>query len=140
MHINIMPVVACAVLSMVLGFVWYGPLFGKKWMSLMKHDGDMSEEKKKEMMRGMQTLYLTQFILTLFQVYVLSWYVTILTGISSGVHTAFSIWIAFIVPTVAGACMWNNESRKTAWTRFLIQAGYQLVAFIMFGYILGMWK
>ena len=43
------------------------------------------------------------------------------------------------MPTVAGAAMWNNDSAKISWARFMIQAGYQLVLFVMFGLILGAW-
>ena len=124
---------------MVLGFVWYGPLFGKKWMSITGAD-KVDMERRKEMMKGVWKLYLTQFVLALFEAYVLLWYITSLGGVSSGVHTAFSIWTAFIIPTLAASCMWNNESGKVSWARFLIQGGYQLVLFVIFGLILGMWK
>jgi hypothetical protein len=73
-------------------------------------------------------------------VWVLAWYIGTLSGVSSGVHTAFSVWIAFVMPTVAAASMWNNDSGKVSWARFLIQAGYQLVLFILVGFILGIWK
>jgi hypothetical protein len=48
--------------------------------------------------------------------------------------------VAFVMPIIAGTAMWNNDSKKIAWTRFLIQSGYQLVIFIIFGLILGFWK
>jgi len=28
-HINIWAILACGVASLVIGFIWYGPLFGK---------------------------------------------------------------------------------------------------------------
>jgi hypothetical protein len=102
--------------------------------------GDMSAEDREKMRKSATKLYVLQFLITLFQVYVLSWYVGILSGVSSPIYTTFLIWIAFLVPTIAGVSMWNGDSTKTSWTRFLIQAGYQLILFIMFGIILGMWK
>ena len=81
-------------------------------------------------------LYSTQFIITLFELYVLAWYVGTLSGISSGIHTAFSLWLAFIVPTLVGSAMWGGDTKKVAWNRFLIQAGYQFVLFILAGFIL----
>ena len=36
MHINYAAVVAAVVASFLFGWLWYGPLFGKKWASLMK--------------------------------------------------------------------------------------------------------
>ncbi|HTE48599.1 MAG TPA: DUF1761 domain-containing protein [Candidatus Paceibacterota bacterium] len=138
MVINFFAVLVCAVLSLVIGFIWYGPLFGKKWMAMMGAD-KLSEEQKKEKMKGMWKLYLTQFLLVLFQMYVLSWYIGTLSDISSGVHTAFSVWIAFIIPTLASASMWSGDSKKVAWSKFLIQAGYNLVLFLICGHILGVW-
>ena len=34
--------------------------------------------------------------------------------------------------------MWNND-KKDAWARFLIQAEYQLVVFLIFGALLAYW-
>jgi len=135
---NYVAILVCAVLAMALGFVWYGPLFGKKWMEISGMD-KVDAERRKEMMRGVWKLYLTQFLLALFQFFVLAWYVGTLEGISGGVHTAFSMWIAFIVPTIASTCMWNNDSAKVSWTKFFIQAGYQLALFLIAGWVLGAW-
>lgn len=136
---NYLAIIVCALLSMGIGFVWFGPLFGKKWMEICGAT-DLDMEKRKEMQRRAMPLYLVQFLLTLFQLMVLAWYINALSGTSSGLHTAFSIWIAFILPTVAGSSMWNNDSSKVKWSRFLIQVGYQLVAFIIFGLILSAWQ
>jgi hypothetical protein len=72
-------------------------------------------------------------------VYVLAFYIAGWTD-ASGVENALWIWAAFVIPTVAGAAMWNNDSAKISWARFLIQGGYQLVLFVMFGLILGYWQ
>ncbi len=139
MEINYLAVLVCAVLSMVIGSIWYGPLFGKKWMQLAKIE-DLSEEKKKEMRKGMWKTYLLQFALSLFQIYVLAWYINTLSDMSSGVHTAFSLFIAFIMPTLAGGSLWNGDSNKDNWTRFWLTFGANLVSFIVYGFVLGMWK
>lgn len=136
--INYWAVLVCAVLSMVLGYIWYGPLFGKKWLEIVGAN-TMDMERRAEMMKGVWKLYITQFLLTLFQVYVLAYYVAGWFEVS-GVENTLWIWAAFIVPTVAGASMWNNDSAKVSWARFLIQGGYQLVLFVMFGLVLGSWK
>src|SRR3989338_8243854 len=137
MEINYWAVLVCGVLAMVLGGVWYGPMFGKKWMEIVCAD-KMDIERRKEMMKGVWKLYLTQFILTLFQVYVLAYYIAGWKE-ASGLENSLWIWAAFIMPTVAGASMWNNDSAKISWARFLIQGGYPLVLFVMFGLILGAW-
>ncbi|MBP7842460.1 DUF1761 domain-containing protein [Candidatus Woesebacteria bacterium] len=132
-----MAILVCAVLSMVIGFVWYGPLFGKKWMELIGSD---PKDKKAiaEMQKSAGPMYLTQFLLTLFQVYVFAYYVKGWSEVS-GIMNGLWIWAAFIMPTIAGSVMWTNEKPRVKKERFLIQSGYQLVLFVVFGYILGAW-
>lgn len=136
--VNYTAILVCAILSMVVGAVWYGPLFGKKWMEIVginPHD----HEALKKAQRGVWKLYVVQFLITLFQVYVLAYYIAGWED-ASGLKNALWIWAAFIMPVVAGTAMWNNDSSKIAWSRFLIQTGYQLIIFVMFGLILGMWR
>jgi hypothetical protein len=84
-------------------------------------------------------LYAVQFVLTLFQVVVLAHLVAD-TNIAGGLERSLWIWAAFIIPTLAGAVMWTNETAKLKWARFLIQGGYQLVLFTVFGLLLQFWK
>lgn len=131
--INYWAILISAVLSMILGFLWYGPLFGQHWMKIVGADW-MDREARKKMQRGAARLYVVQFLLTIFQVTILSRFVA-----DAGFTEAIWIWAGFVMPTIAGSAMWNNDSAKISWARFLIQGGYQLVIFIMFGCILGMW-
>jgi len=137
MIINYWAVLVCAVLAMALGFLWYGPLFGKKWMSIVGV-GPADLAARQKMQQNVWKLYVAQFLLVLFQVWVLAYYIVGWQE-ASGLVNALWIWAAFIMPTVAGAAMWNNDSAKISWARFMIQAGYQLVLFVMFGLILGAW-
>lgn len=136
--VNYLAVLLCAALSMVIGFVWYGPLFGRKWMVIVGADPN-DQERRKQMQKAAGPLYLVQFLLTLFQVYVLAHFIGAWQG-ASGITTALWIYLGFIIPIVAGSAMWNNDTKQVAWARFLIQAGYQLVLFLVFGWVLGMWK
>ena len=45
MNINWLALIAAAILPLVTGFLWYGPLFGKAWMK----ESGMTEEKAKTM-------------------------------------------------------------------------------------------
>jgi hypothetical protein len=137
MAINYLAVVAGAVLSMVLGFVWYGPLFGKKWMEIVGVNADDLEARKK-MQKSAGPLYGVQFVLTLFSVFILAHLVAD-TQTVGGLQRALWIWAAFVIPTLAGASMWTNESGSLKWARFLIQGGYQLVMFAIYGLLLQFW-
>lgn len=138
MTINYLAVIVCSVLAMAIGAVWYGPLFGGVWMRIVGV-GPEDMEARKKMQQGVWRLYITQLILTLFQVWVLAYYIRGWQG-ASGVENALWIWAAFVMPTIAGSAMWNNDSSSISWARFLIQGGYQLVIFVVFGVVLGAWK
>jgi len=127
-----------AMLSMVLGAIWYGPLFGKRWSEIIGTAANDSETREK-MQREAVPLYVTQFALTLFQVLVLAHLVadTLRAG---GIERSLWIWAAFVVPTLAGSVMWTNEPRQQKWARFLIQGGYQMVMFTLYGLLLQFWR
>lgn len=137
MEINYLAVLVCAALSMVIGAVWYGPLFGKKWTEIVGANPD-DLAARKEMQKRAMPLYAIQFLITLFQVTILAFYIKGWQE-ASGLVNALWIWAAFILPTIAAGAMWNNDSAKISWARFLIQGGYQLIVFALFGLILGMW-
>jgi hypothetical protein len=137
MEINYLAVLVSAIFAMIIGALWYGPLFGKKWMEIMGVN-PQDAEAMKHMQKSAKPLYAVQFLLVLFQVYVLAHFIAIWEE-ATGVETALWIWAGFIMPIVAQGAMWNNDPRKVSWTRSLIQAGYQLVLFIVFGLILGLW-
>ena len=137
MDINYSVFAGAAILSMIVGAVWYGPLFGKKWMEIIGATG-VDVEKRKEMQKRAMPLYGIQFALTVLQLYILDHFVKGWTEVN-GIENALWIWLGFVMPTVAGSAMWNNNPTRVKWAQFLIQAGYQLVMFIIFGYMLDMW-
>ena len=133
--INYWAVLGCGVVSMVVGYIWYGPLFGKKWLRLMGvNPEDLA--KCQEMQKAAGPLYGIQFLLSLFTAYVLAHYIAGWKEVS-GVENSLWIWAAFVMPIVAGNALWSNLKNKEKWTMFLLGAGYQLVNFVLFGLILG---
>jgi hypothetical protein len=123
---------------MLIGAIWYGPVFGKKWLEIAGVNANDLEARKK-MQKTAGPLYLIQFLLTLFQVLVLAHLVAD-TNRAGGLERSLWIWAAFIIPTLAGAVMWTNESGRLKWARFFIQGGYQLILFVVFGLLLQFWK
>jgi hypothetical protein len=138
MTINYLAVLVCGVVSMAIGFVWYGPLFGKAWMKLMGAE-HMSTEQKKEMKDKMGIMYLIQFVLSLITAGVLDYYILNLKGIVA-VNFALALWFGFVMTTEAGAALWSGKSRKDATRMFLISTSGHFVTFIVLALILSAWK
>jgi hypothetical protein len=137
--INYWAVLVCGVLSMVTGAIWYGPLFGKKWTEIVGATNQDLETRKK-MQKEAGPLYIAQFVLSLLQLFILANFIFFVGLSEYSLGTALFIWLGFVMPTIAGSAMWNNDSSKIKWARFLIQSGYQLLCFVIFGFVLGVWR
>ncbi len=133
--INYLAVLACAVASMVIGFVWYGPLFGKKWMKL---SGINPESGKKS---GMSASYALMFVGSLVMAYVLAhalvFAATYLkaSGVSAGLTAGFWNWLGFIAPVTLGSVLWE----KKPWSLWILNNAYQLLTLLVMGIILSLW-
>lgn len=94
-------VIGATVSSMVLGFLWYGPLFGKQWMKL---SGMTAEQLSGAKARGMGKLYAVAAVGSLATSYVLahalvfaSAYLNV-TGVPAGLTAGFWNWLGFGSP------------------------------------------
>lgn len=147
MVINWWAIIVGAISVNVLGFIWYGSIFGKVWGSIigMPTASEMSEKDNKDFQKKMTPLYFLNFLLSIWTAYVISFYVAGWTDAGStlilnGVMNAFWLWIGFLIPVLAGNAMWSGKSRKDSWRMFLLTAGYYLFSFIILGAIIGGWK
>jgi hypothetical protein len=102
MDINYWAVLSCALLSLVLGFVWYGPLFGRKWIEINELSSD-DLAKREAMQKEAGPLYVVQFVLSLLQIYILAHFVKGWSDVS-GVESALWIWLGFVMPNGGRAC------------------------------------
>lgn len=137
--INYLAVVIAAVASMVLGFLWYGPLFGKQWAKLMGwSEKDMATMKAKG---GMGKLYFIQALGSLIMSYVLAHALifagkyTNTSGISAGLMVGFFNWLGFIAPVTLGSVLWEGKS----WKLWFLNNAYYLVTLSVMGVILSYW-
>ena len=137
--VNYLAVLIAAVSSIVLGFLWYGPLFGKQWAKLMGwSEKDMETMKAKG---GMGKLYALQALGSLVMSFVLAHALvfaskyTNTSGISAGLMTGFWNWIGFIAPVSLGSVLWEGKS----WKLWLLNNAYYLVTLSVMGIILSNW-
>ena len=133
---NYWAILVSAIASMIIGSIWYGPLFGKKFMEAMGMN-EWSPEKKVEMKKSMGISYVGQFVLSLIMFFVLSWYITtsIHTGIVGGMANAFGLWLGFVVPLAAGNVLWGGKK-----ILFWLSIGNMLVTLLVAGAIIGGWQ
>jgi hypothetical protein len=135
--INYSAVLAATVVAMILGGLWYGPVFGKPWMRMM---GLTPESMKTMKLSGLQAMSIMA-VLSFLMMYVLAHAIvfgiayTGITGIEGGMTGAFYYWLGFIVPLTASPFLWENKS----WKLWVFNALYYLVTLLIAGAILGGW-
>lgn len=139
--VNYLAVLACGVASMVLGSLWYGPLFGKTWTAIMGWD-KMSPAQMEEAKKGMMKSYLLTLLGALVMAYVLAHSLvfasdyTGTTGIAAGLMVGFLSWLGFVAPFTMNDVLWGQKG----WTLWLLNNGYNLAQLLVFGVILALWK
>lgn len=137
-EVNYLLVVILGVVSMALGAVWYGPLFGRAWCKLNGVNPDNAVEVKR-MQQGMGIVYLLQFVLTTFMVFVVYVYTKPAADVMHEVAGAVWLWAGIVIPVLAMSIMWSSESPKQQRKRFMIQAGYLLLLYIIIGFSVMTW-
>jgi hypothetical protein len=143
-HLNWLAILVAVVASMVIGFLWFGPLFGKIWAKEMKFAPDYRPDSK--VMIKATVLQLVGAFLT---VYVLAhseeiwrpfstWGLGTTDGPSAlyGVMCAFFTFIGFYVPQLLAGVAWENKS----WKLFSINAAGNFVTLLVQGLILATWR
>lgn len=127
-NINWIAALVAAVSAFVLGGIWYGPVFGKKWQGFMGlSDEDIQNKGHPAVIMG------SAFVLTLVQAVVLSALIPAGGGIGAGVSTALLIGVAFVA-TAFGV---NYLFSRHPVALFGIDAGFNVLQFAIMGAILG---
>lgn len=136
---NITLILAVTLLNFILGMVWYGPLFGKAWAKILGVSIPTAPEEKEAMRKKMISPMILTFIGTFLTNIVL--YISVSVGdILAGVVFAAIFWLGFIVPSVANGIIWDKMSKKTMFHKFLIQAGFSLVSFVVAAIVFGIFS
>jgi hypothetical protein len=134
--INFLAVIVATLSTFLVGYLWYGPLFGKAWMNAV----GMSEE---ELQQGnMAKIFGLAFIFELIMAFNLAMFLTgspeaasqmsAGTGAFYGFLTGFG-WIFFALAV-------NSLYEQKSWKYIFINGGYWTVTFTVMGLIIGAWK
>ena len=134
--VNYWAIIVCGIINMALGYVWYGPLFGKQWAKMMGFDLN-DKHKAKEMQKKAVPAYAVMFVCSLVMAYILlrfAGYATAKTA-TEGAATGFWLWLGFVVPPTLSTSMFGGKNLKL----WFIEVGYYLVSMLIFGAILTAW-
>ena len=132
--INLVPVIAAALVNMILGMLWYSPyLLGKVWMKSM---GKKPEDSRSGASAGI--MYVLNTITSLVFAYVLAHIVKYanLNNVEQGAMAGFWVWLGFVVTTVLPVYLFESRPKIL----FILYIVYQFISIVMMGGILAIWK
>jgi len=134
--INWLAVLVAALIPFAIGFLWYGPMFGKPWMEsvgLTQEDGDKMNPAK---------VFPISLVAQLVMAFCLAMFfygdpsaadtVTAATGSFYGFLTGFG-WVSMAI------CI-NSLFEQRSFKYITITSAYWIVVFTLMGLILGAWK
>ncbi|UCC24932.1 MAG: DUF1761 domain-containing protein [Gemmatimonadales bacterium] len=122
-------VLLAAAIPFVLGALWYGPLFGKRWMTA----SGMTEEKVAS--GNMLRTFGAAFVLQLVQAVALAVFIGVEAGVWVGLVAGLFAGIGWVA--AAFGVVYLFEQRPLG--HFLVNAGYMVVSLAVMGSILGAW-
>ncbi len=142
-EVNYIAVLIAGIVPMIVGAIWYGPLFGKRWLEYM----ETTEEEIRKDFNPVKT-YGVSFLLALITAYILAQLlagmggpgnVSSMTGSGGngmvGLHLALMALIAFVLPVAYQSVAF--EGRKSG--LFWLSLGYNGVALFGQALVIGIW-
>ena len=144
MHeVNLYAVLVAGIIPMVIGSLWYGPLFGKRWLAMM----EMTVEEVQEGFNPVKT-YGVSILLSLLTAYVMAQLIAEVApvDVSSleggggsamvGVHVALMALIAFVIPAAHQSVTFEKRKAGLAW----LNVAYNGVALIGQALVISVWR
>ncbi len=127
-----------AVCNFILGGLWFGPVFGKKWMQA---GNIISKEMTPELKRRVAWSYVAVFAGSFLMAYVLAsligfhnaYFLT--SGAWAGISVGIFLWLGLVLPVTIGVVLWEGKS-VVYWAYTYV---YYLVGFMLMGGIIGAW-
>lgn len=140
--INLLAVLVSAIVTTIIGSLWYGPLFGDLWVRLMNMPAEkVAEAKARGMDAAMKKRYAIMFVATFVMSCVFA-YASFFSGllflnfgIFAGSVVGFFMWLGFIAPVTLGSVLWEMKS----WKLWILNNAYYLVVLIVMGLIFTLW-
>lgn len=130
--INWWAVIVATLIRMAVGSVWYSSFaLGPKWQAL---SGVTAEQWKARMPVAIPT----DAIMSLIMAFALANIIGA-SGIDdwlNGGAAGFWVWLGFMMPVLVG--LWAHEGRSVQLVS--IMSGFNLVALVLMGILLGVWK
>ena len=130
--LNWLAVLAAVIANMVIGGIWYGPLFGKPWMKELGLT--MEDIQSGDMVKPYAVAVLNSFLMAFVLANVIAW--TGAGGVVSGLLLGLVMWLGFTAFTFGA----NHAFEGRSLALWAINSGTYLAGLLVMGAILAAWK
>ncbi len=139
--INYLAICVSVFVMLVVGFLWFGPLFSKPWA---KHMGmeDMEPPDGATMAKSMVLFALGNFLIVFTLAHAQGVWRAGAWGLSPDVsnnylalNSAGFTWLGFFLPNQISRVAWEGKK----WGLVAINAGFDLVRLLIFAFVLAYW-
>lgn len=128
-HVNFIAIGVATIASMVIGSLWFGPLFGKQWMAL----NHFTKEGLRESSKPMWTYFAISALTSLIAAFGLSMYLGKEPSVSFGAFAGFAAAFFWIGTSKYNSANYDGSSKKL----WLLNFGYDVVVYTAMGSIIG---
>jgi hypothetical protein len=129
-NVNWLAVLVGVIFSNALGFLWYGPFFSKPWTALIG--------KRPEEMQASPTMYVVTVVTSAISMVALDLLAIAMggTGLLQGALAGAFIWIGVGATASYVSNLFEGRPRGL----WYINAGYNLVVFVVMGAVFAVWR
>ena len=131
-QINFWAVIVAALASFIVGWLWYGPLFGKLWMKL---NGFTPEKLREEKGLPMPLIMVVNYVATALAAFSIAMFIGSEADASFGIFAGLMIALFWIGTSRLNDMLYERQPFKL----YLINLGYNLVIYVIMGAVLGAW-
>ena len=127
--VNYLAVLLGGVINMALGYLWYGPLYGKEWVRLTGITPQQRAHNKETMTQRYTLMFLASLV-TAYVLFHFIWYAA--PGAYTffiAVKTALWAWVGLVFPISLTKFLFSADNKPAK--LLCIETGYHLVGLIL---------
>jgi hypothetical protein len=131
LQLNIPAVLCAALLSFAIGGLWYSPLlFAKPWM----RENGFSEERLRQAPMG--RVFALSALAALVMAFNLAAFIGAKASLGFGLFAGFATGLGWVAMSLGVIYLFEQRSLRL----WLINSGYQVVAYTLMGGLIGVWR
>lgn len=133
-QINFLAVLVAAVATFMVGGLWYGLLFAKRWAEVHGYTEDQLQAMAKKQGRNFAVFFVSDLVMgVILSLLIINLH---LQNAVQGAGLGFLMWLG--IAATIGAC--KNAANNKPLAAFVIDTGHELTALLVMGMILGAWR